>query len=278
MASELLPIVEAIERVLREGGSCALATVVGTAGSTPGKTTMKMLVLPDGRAIGSVGGGCVEAEVLERALAAMKSERPERFAVSLNERDNPETGLVCGGRIEILVEPIVVPNVYLLGAGHVARALCRLGSELSFRFVVVDDREGFATQARFPGAAEVHTLPFSRVPERFAIGPGDFVVVVTRGHKQDLEALRALARSRVRPRYLGMIGSRAKRKTLLDALRSEEADPHVLEQVRTPIGLDIGAVTAEEIAVSVLAEWILLRRGRRGRPGPEAEPPSAGGP
>ena len=253
-------IYEEMARIQREGGSGALATVIGTLGSTPGKSSMKMLVRSDGSILGSVGGGCVEAEVIDRAREVARHERTERVQIDLNENDNPETGLVCGGRVEIFIEPITMPTVYLFGAGHVGRATCAVGAPAGFRFVVVDDRESFVAEERFPAAAERRSGPFEEVVAALSVDDLDYVLIMTRGHHDDLAVLRALHRSGVRPRYLGLIGSKSKWKTLRGHLEGEGVEAGFLDRVKTPIGLDIGARSAEEIAVSVMAELIQIRR------------------
>jgi xanthine dehydrogenase accessory factor len=256
----VLSIYEEIVRIQRDGGSAALATVIQTLGSTPGKTTMKLLVHGDGRFLGSVGGGCVEAEVIDRGREVARTERSQRFAVDLNENDNPETGLVCGGRIEIFIEPITMPNVIVFGAGHVARAVCAIAVPAGFRFVVADDRAEYPTADRFPLAAAHHTGAWDDIVDRLEFDPADFVLVMTRGHKDDLSVLRAIHRKRCAVRYLGLIGSKSKLLTLAKHLRGEGMDQAFLESIKTPIGLPIGARTAEEIAISVVAELIQLRR------------------
>lgn len=257
----MLSIYEEIVRIQREGGAAALATVIHTLGSTPGKPTMKMLVRADGSFLGSVGGGCVEAEVIERGREVAAKERTQRFSVDLNENDNPETGLVCGGRIEIFIEPVTMPNVILFGAGHVARAVCTIAVPAGFRVVVADDRDAFPTVDRFPLAAERIAKPWRESVAAIRFEPSDFVIVMTRGHKDDLDVLQALYDAKVPARYLGMIGSKSKRLTLGKHLRESGVEESFLERVRTPIGLPIGARSAEEIAISVVAELIQLRRG-----------------
>jgi xanthine dehydrogenase accessory factor len=257
----VLDIYEEIVRIQGNGGSAALATVIGTLGSTPGKQTMKLLVRSDGTFLGSVGGGCVEAEVIERGREVARTERSQRFAVDLNENDNPETGLVCGGRIEIFIEPVVMPTIHVFGAGHVARALCATAVPCGFRCVVVDDREAFPTAERFPFAAQRVAAPWAEGIAELRFDPTDFAIVMTRGHKDDLAVLRELARRDVPCRYVGMIGSKSKRLTLGKHLAAEGVTKSFLDRVKTPIGLPIGARTAEEIAVSVVAELIAIRRG-----------------
>jgi xanthine dehydrogenase accessory factor len=172
-----------------------------------------------------------------------------------------ETGLICGGQMDVFIEPVeAAPDVYIFGAGHVGHWLGRMAHDTGFRVHVVDDREKFASADRFQQGTEVivddiptwlatHTLP--------ATG---YAVVVTRGHKHDIDALRALAPTNLR--YVGLIGSRAKVKRIYDALRQEGVSSEALRKVHAPIGLDIGAITPQEIAVSILAELIAVKHGR----------------
>lgn len=249
-----------LARLAEAGEPCALCTIVRTAGSTPGKTTMKMLVRRDGSFVGTVGGGCLEAEVLEAALASMQDEQPRLLAFALNERDYPDSGLLCGGRLEILVEPIVEPRLVLFGGGHVSAAIARVAATVGFRVVVAEDREDFAQVARHPDASETWCAPLAQCAARLGTAEDDFVLAVTRGHDQDGEVLAARAAAGARPRYLGMIGSRAKRAQVFEKLAAAGVSEGFLERVRTPIGLPIGARTHEEIAVSVVAELIAVRR------------------
>jgi len=251
------------------GEPAALCTIVKTQGSTPGKQAMKMLVRADGSFLGTVGGGCLEAEVLEAALEAMADDRPRTLAFALNERDYPDSGLVCGGRLEIYVEPIVEPRLFIFGGGHVSEALTRIASLVGFHVTVADDRPVFANGERHPDAAATLCGPWDEaVAAALEAGPGGlaqrYIVVATRGHQDDEDILHGLAKgvgSGPGPRYLGMIGSRAKRVTIFKSLAAAGIPQAFLDAVRTPMGLDIGARTHEEIAVSVVAELIQLRRG-----------------
>ncbi|MBM3992362.1 MAG: xanthine dehydrogenase, partial [Planctomycetes bacterium] len=251
---------EEIVRLQRAGEPCALCTITKTVGSTPGKTTMKMLVRRDGSFEGTVGGGCLEAEVLEAALAAMGDERSRTLSFALNERDYPDSGLLCGGQLEIFVEPIVVPRLVLFGGGHVAGAIGKLAHMIGFHVTVADDRAEFAARERHPDADAHVCGEFGELAARFAPGEDLYVVAVTRGHDKDGEVLEALAREGARPKYLGMIGSRAKKVQLFEALRARGVSEAFLERVRTPMGLPIGARTHEEIAVAVAAELVSFRR------------------
>lgn len=257
---------EELVRLSNMGEPAALCTITKTAGSTPGKESMRMLVRADGSILGTVGGGCLEAEVLEAALEAIDTERPHTLAFALNERDYPDSGLVCGGRLEIFVEPIVEPRLFIFGGGHVSAALARTATLVGFHVTVADDRERFADPARHPDAAATfHGEWTEAVHEALAGGAaGRYLVIATRGHLDDqgiLEALGGALEGGPSPKYLGMIGSRAKRATLFRNLTGAGTSQAFLDGVQSPMGLDIGAKTHEEIAVSVVAELIRVRRG-----------------
>jgi xanthine dehydrogenase accessory factor len=249
-----------IVRLRERGEPCALCTIVKTNGSTPGREAMKMLVRADGSFAGTVGGGCLEAEVLEAALASLRDERPRTLAFSLNERDYPDSGLLCGGQVEIFVEPITEPRLYLFGGGHVSGAIARAAGPVGFHVTVADDRVAFANPEAHPAAHAWRAGPLDALARELAPAADAYVVVATRGHDADDQVLRALHAAGARPRYLGMIGSRAKRVQVFDKLRAAGVSEEFLDLVRTPMGLAIGARTHEEIAVSVVAEMIAVRR------------------
>jgi xanthine dehydrogenase accessory factor len=173
-----------------------------------------------------------------------------------------ETGLICGGQMQVFIEPIEPPpQLVILGAGHVGLQLGRLAPALGFRVTVVDDRERFANRERFPDADNVVVDSIPDWIDRTPLSSVAYVVVLTRGHRQDYDAVRALAGRELR--YVGLIGSRAKVAKVVDRALAEGVSPDWLRTVHSPIGLDIGAVTPEEIAVSILAELIAVRRGKR---------------
>jgi xanthine dehydrogenase accessory factor len=269
-------VYEELVRLQKLGEPCALCTITKTVGSTPGKTTMKMLVRRDGSFLGTVGGGCLEAEVLEAALAAMQDERARTLSFALNERDYPDSGLLCGGQLEIFVEPIVVPRLVLFGGGHVSGAIAKLAHMTGFHVTVADDRDVFVTRERHPEANELLCGEFSDLAARFAPGDDLYVIAVTRGHDKDGEVLEALFRAGARPKYLGMIGSRAKKVQLFEKLAAVGVSADFLARVRTPMGLPIGARTHEEIAVAVAAELVSFRR--LGGPPGEAPAKAPGAP
>jgi xanthine dehydrogenase accessory factor len=260
----------AIVEVLGRGGRAALATIVRATGSTPQRVGAKMLVLEDGSQVGTIGGGCYESDAFVRARRAIETGRPELAHYELNDEMAEENGLICGGRMDVFIEPVApAPELFVIGAGHVGAQLATLAATTGFRTHVVDDREKFASAERVPGAASVTV---EHVPDwlaRAALPAGAYVVVVTRGHRHDLDALRLLVGRDLA--YLGLIGSRAKVARLYDVLRGEGVPAERLRRVHAPIGLDIGAVTPEEIAVSIMAELVAVRRGRLRRT-PEERP------
>ncbi|WP_419191894.1 XdhC family protein [Engelhardtia mirabilis] len=250
-----------IVRLRAQGRNCALCTIVSTKGSTPGKAMMKMLVRDDGSFAGSVGGGCLEAEVLEAALDAMGDERPRMLEFALNERDYPDSGLICGGRLQIYVEPITEARLVLFGGGHVSGAIAHVARSVGFHVTVAEDRAEFASAERHPDAQAFAVGPWSQTVAELAPDAASFLVVCSRGHDGDAEILEALWQARCQPRWLGMIGSRAKRAQIEAQLGAKGVDPAWLAHVRSPMGLAIGARDHAEIAVSVVAEMIAVRRG-----------------
>ncbi len=258
---------EAIVRLRGQGRRGAVATIVGVSGSIPSFKSAKLLLGEDGTLIGTIGGGCVEAEVVQAAREVMAGERPRTLRFDLNEDPRSDTGLVCGGSLEIFVEPILPPAVvYVFGAGHVGLNVYKVARIAGFEVVVVDDRELYASRERFPEAREVLAGDMDELLPRIAPGPGAFVVIATRGHKHDLKVLRWAVGTPAG--YVGMLGSRRKVITVFRELRGEGIDPAALERVRAPIGLDIGATTPEEIAVAVVAELVTVRRHASARPVP----------
>lgn len=218
-----------------------------------------MLVFADGRTIGTIGGGCYENDAIGKARLALGDGRSQVVHYELNDDFAQENGLICGGQMDVHVDPLLpAPHLYIVGAGHVGYQLGRIAAEAGFHVHVVDDRSKFANADRFP-TAEIIVEPIPEWVRGAEIPASAFVVVLTRGHQHDLEAMRALAARGVR--YLGLIGSRAKVARIYDLLLGEGMPVDALERIHAPIGFDIGAVTPAEIAVSILAELIAVRRG-----------------
>ncbi len=296
-------LLEDVIRKVEAGTPVALCVVVRTRGSAPQEPGAMMLVDAGSRSVGTLGGGCVEAEVGKRARAMLAAGQSGRLDFTLNHDYGWDDGLICGGAMDIAVETIagaeqlgtfrkalaaidaneeaavvvrvdtdaglqgyrVVteprPTLVIAGAGHVGQATAGLASEVGFRVVVIDDRADCCNAERFPEADELIVADIESTLRDFPLDASSYVVIVTRGHQHDEQALAAVLG---RPaRYVGMIGSRRKSKLIFDDLLEAGADPKALEQVHTPIGVSIDAVTVPEIAVSIVAELIAVRRSNR---------------
>jgi xanthine dehydrogenase accessory factor len=254
-----MDIYEHIVELRRQGRRGAVATIVSVRGSIPSFQTAKMLVRDDGSIVGTIGGGCVEADVWQAAREVMESEKPRTLKFDLNQDPRYDTGLVCGGTLEVFVEPVLPPAfLYIFGAGHVALNLCRTAATAGFEVIVTDDRSSYATKERFPAARDVHVFEFDEAMKKLDPNESSYIVIVTRGHRDDMKILRWAVQTRAR--YVGMIGSKRKVIEIFKALQAEGLPAHLFDRVHAPIGLDIGAVTPEEIGVAITAELIAFRR------------------
>jgi len=248
-----------ISKLRQEGRKGALATIIQVQGSIPSYEISKILIRDDGSIVGTVGGGCVEAEVWSVAQDVMREEKPRRLHFNLNNNPEYDTGLICGGSLDIFVEPILAaPTVYLFGGGHVSLSISKVASLAGFDTVVIDDREAFASKERFPEARETFAGEWEEIFPKLKINEFSYLALVTRGHKGDLTCLRWALTTPAR--YIGMIGSKRKFIEISKVLEGEGVPAEKLERVRSPIGLDIGALTPEEIGVAVVAEMIAVRR------------------
>lgn len=259
LKSVLMDVFDEIVALRSAGRRGALATITSVRGSIPSYQTSKMLVRDDGSIVGTIGGGCVEAEVWQAAREVMEEEKPRTLTFNLNQNPKYDAGLVCGGTLEVFVEPILpVPVLYLFGAGHVAVNTSKVAKAAGFDVVVIDDRETYANRERFPEAREVIAQEYDKAFQRLTPGESAFIVIVTRGHRDDMRVLRWAVQTPAR--YIGMIGSKRKTIATFKELIQEGMEPRLFERVSAPIGLEIGAVTPEEIAVSIVAELIATRR------------------
>ncbi len=254
-----MDIYEEIVQLRREGRRGALATIINVRGSIPSFETAKMLVRDDGSIAGTIGGGCVEAEVWQAAREVMQEEKPRSLTFNLNNNPKYDSGLVCGGTLEIYVEPVLpASTLYLFGAGHVAINLYKVARMAGFDVVIVDDRESYANRERFPEAKDIYADDFDRVTAQLAPNESSYLVITTRGHRDDMRVLRWAVETPAR--YIGMIGSQRKVIAIYRELEKEGVAREKLARVYAPMGIDIGAITPEEIAVSVAAELIAVRR------------------
>jgi xanthine dehydrogenase accessory factor len=241
-----------------------LCTIIHSQGSTPRHTGSKMLVYQDGSIIGTVGGGELENRVIAEALVAMRDGQARRLAYTMADPSRGDPG-VCGGQLEVFVEPILPePVLVVIGSGHVGKAVAHLAHWLGLHVVVSDDRPEFCSPEVVPGGDEYYPVTMADLPGKLEIGPWTYLVLTTRGANVDIEGLPALLDTEAG--YIGVIGSRRRWETTRQALIERGIPSEKLDCVRSPIGLELNAETPEEIAVSILAEILQHRRGGHGRP------------
>ncbi|MGQ9859381.1 MAG: XdhC family protein [Thermodesulfobacteriota bacterium] len=255
---------------LDTGNPFALATVVRVRGAAPRHSGARMLVFPDGRTEGTVGGATLEQRVIQHALEALREGRPryETYLFSTRPEDKDKSVGLCGGEVDIHIDVVKPdPRLMIIGAGHIAIPLARMAAILDMRVVVVDDRPDYATRERFPDAEEIHIVRYDEEREELApieavVDSNTFVVVATWGWDQPALA-QVLTRN---PAYVALVASPAKARAIFQGLLSQGIPEARLAEVRTPAGLDIGAETPAEIALSILAEILSVRRSRGGKP------------
>jgi xanthine dehydrogenase accessory factor len=330
-----MDIYEAVDDYLSRGRGGTIATITNKKGAAPREEGAKMFIGDDGRFFGTVGGGCVEAEVWQEARRVAKAQTVKVLHFQMNGKLVEDEGMICGGNVDIFLEPIheryralyrearaleksgksalivttysessfrkslvredgsvvgdeleealkasfqlhinekrpvvregtvIEPIVsssllYLFGAGHVSQYVSRLAAMVDFNIVVVDDRSDFANAERFPEAAEIIVEDFQNVFQRLSFYGNEYVAILTRGHKHDALVLEEVMK---RPtRYVGMIGSRRKTRLIFDHLKAKGFEESALNMVHAPIGLGIQAETPQEIAVSIVAELIEVKR------------------
>jgi xanthine dehydrogenase accessory factor len=243
--------------------TAALCTVVKTSGSTPRHSTSKMLVYPDGHILGTVGGGELENRVIKEALNSLQNGLPRLLSYTMADPSRGDPG-VCGGQVEVFVEPILpAPMVVVIGGGHVGKAVAHLAKWLGFRVAVSDDRPEFCTSESNPDADDFYSVPISELPLKLGINHETALILTTRGNNLDVAGLPALLETEAG--YIGVIGSRKRWAETVHSLNQSGISDDQLKRVHSPIGLGIGAETPEEIAVSIMAEILMLRGRGSGR-------------
>ncbi len=258
-----MSIYQAVARLEEQNEAGALCMLVRSQGSTPRHASSKMLVYPDGHILGTVGGGELENRVITEALQAIRDGQPRLLQYSMTDPARGDPG-VCGGQVEVFVEPIQPkPVLAVIGAGHVGKAVAHLAHWLGFRVAVNDDRPEFCTREAIPDADEFYPVTMEELPDHLKITPWTYLVLTTRGVNVDLPGLPALLDTPAA--YLGVIGSRRRWATTRKGLLDSGVPVEKLDRVRSPIGLELNAETPEEIAVSIMAEIIMLRSGGSGK-------------
>src|SRR5580700_5568310 len=254
-----MDIYEEVVRLRRLGQKCAVATIVQVNGSIPSYESAKLLVREDGSMLGTVGGGCVEAEVWTAAREVIETDKPKHLNFSLGEDAAYDNGLICGGQLNIFVEPVTPqPRAFIFGGGHVSKSLSKVANLAGFATVIIDDREAFANAERFPEAEETYAEEYESVFPKLPITSTSYLIIVTRGHRDDMRVLRWAVSTPAK--YIAMIGSKRKTISVVHELEKEGLPREAFERVFAPMGLEIGAESPEEIAISVVAEMIATRR------------------
>ncbi len=257
-------IYEAITEAVRRSEAVTVATIVQTRGSTPRQVGTKMLIRSDGTSMGTVGGGALEAAIIEAAQEALGEGKSRLVHYGLRADKHKEDLGVCGGDLDVFID-VIAPQLTLLlvGAGHVAIPLAELAHFVGFRTVVFDDRAEYANRGRFPQAEEILVEEFEAGLEALDITPSTWIVIASRSHESDAAALKVVVGSPAA--YIGLLGSRRKVSFTFQSLQEQGVGEEQLAQVYAPVGLDLGAETPEEIALSIMAEMIMLRQGGKGQ-------------
>jgi xanthine dehydrogenase accessory factor len=254
-----MDVYDELIRLRRLGQKCALATIVQVRGSIPSFESAKLLVREDGSMIGTIGGGCVEAEVWNAAREVMETEKSKHMSFNLGQDAAYDNGLICGGQLDVFVEPVIPsPRAIIFGAGHISKSLCKVASLAGFSTTIVDNRDSFANRERFPEADEIFAEEYEDVFPKLNIYESTYLIIVTRGHRDDMRVLRWAATTPAR--YVAMIGSKRKVLSVIKELEKDGLSREQLDRIYAPMGLEIGAISPEEIAISVAAEMIAVRR------------------
>lgn len=250
-------IYQALSELEKKDEAAALCTVVKSEGSTPRHVGSKMLVYPDGRFIGTIGGGDLEHRVLDEAWMAISDGQPRLLKYSMVDPSRGDPG-VCGGTVEVFVEPILpAPMIVVIGGGHVGKAVVHLAKWLGFRAAVSDDRAEFCTPEAVPGADAYYPCPMAELPNQLQVTRQTYLVVTSRGSSIDAAGLPALLQ--LQAAYIGVIGSKRRWLTTVKALKEQGVPDELIQRVHSPIGLELNAETPEEIAVSIMAEILMVR-------------------
>ena len=254
-----MDLYDEIVRLRSLGQKCAVATIVQVNGSIPSFESAKILVREDGSFMGTVGGGCVEAEVWNAAREVIETEKPRHLSFSLGHDAAYDEGLICGGQLNIFVEPVIPqPRAFIFGGGHVSKSISKVATLAGFSTSIVDNREAFANQERFPEAEATYAEEYEDVFPKLPVNSSSYIIIVTRGHRDDMRVLRWAVNTPAK--YIAMIGSKRKTISVVHELEKEGIPREVFDKVFAPMGLEIGAEMPEEIAISVVAEMIAVRR------------------
>jgi len=248
---------QALAELEHHNEAAALCTVVKSEGSTPRHVGSKMLVYPDGKFIGTVGGGELESRVIKSALESLESGKAQSLSYTMADPSRGDPG-VCGGTVEVFVDPILPPAlIVVIGGGHVGKAVVHLAKWLGFRVVVSDDRAEFCNPESVPGADAYYPVPMAELPNQLKVTRQTYLVITSRGSGVDAAGMPSLLDSEAA--YIGVIGSKRRWLTTVKALKEKGVAEEKISKVHSPMGLELNAETPEEIAVSIMAEILMLK-------------------
>ncbi len=263
MIDDQKAVFEALHAAQQNGDAVALATVISTQGSMPRHAGSKMLVCADGAVVGTVGGGAMEALVIQEGLAAISDGQTRIKTYTLNNIEDGDPG-ICGGTAQIFIEPIgVMPVLLVIGGGHVGKALAELGKWSGYRVILSDDRPEFCNPEYVAGLDGYIVCKPGEITQQITINAQTYVAAVTRGLPVDVNLIPALVATKAA--YIGLIGSQRRWAITVKALKEQGLSDEQLLRVHAPIGLEVQAETPKEIAVSIIAEIIMMRRGGTGQ-------------
>lgn len=255
-----MEIFETVTELIQSGKSIALAIIIKTKGSTPRRAGAKMIVLKDGKTIGTMGGGDLEKRVIEEAMETIRQGEP-RIASFTLDMEKGKLDMMCGGEIDVYIEPILPKEkLIIFGAGHITRSLAPLVKLAGFQVSVVEDSPDLLQKDKFPETEDLILTDMEQFARNLPSDPGTYIVLLSRGYSRDKAILSELIQKDCK--YIGMIGSLRKINTMKEDLQKEGIPEEAFSKLKAPIGLDIGAETPEEIAISIAAEIVAVKKGR----------------
>ncbi len=254
----MLEIYQELVNITSTGERAVLATIIYSHGSTPRKAGAKMLIKEDGTIIGTIGGGGTEHKIRQKVVEVMKSGQPQIVHFDLSGKEEA-LQMLCGGQMDVFLEPILSPEtIYLFGAGHTSQSTAAIGKRLGFRVTVIDPRPEYNNSARFPDADSLIVEEYESAFSKLNVDEDSYIIIYTTGHVVDEQCLHFAVGTKAR--YIGMIGSKKKAKEVKERLLQKGISQQQLDRVYAPIGIKIEAETPEEIAISILAEIIRVKR------------------
>ena len=255
-------IIKAISNAIENGKEVAVVTILEVKGSSPGKEGSMMAVFPDESIIGTVGGGALEYNLIQESLKAIKENKSYEKTFELTEKGSLH--MKCGGFVRVYIKVFAKrEKLLIMGGGHLGLELYKLGKYLNKYTVIFDDRKEFANKERFPEADEIILGNMEESVNNYSIDKNSYIVIVTRGHENDKQCLKAILNQKENPKYIGMVGSRGKVLSTYKELLNEGYSKENLKDIYSPIGLDISSSEPKEIALGIIAEILAVKNQKK---------------